>query len=105
MAEATERRLHQELGMAAELEFAFKFQYHATFADLGSESELCHVFVGVSADPVRPNANELDDWRYITRAELDAELASHPERFTPWLQIEWPKLTAWLDAHPEALAI
>ena len=40
------RRLEQELGLAAELEFTFKFEYSARFADLGTEHELCWVYVG-----------------------------------------------------------
>lgn len=100
---ATARRLEQELGMTSELTFAFKFQYHAQYHDLGSERELCHVFVGVSDAEVRPNVNELDAWRYVTIDELTAEIAAHPERFTPWLQIEWPQLVAWLDENPDVL--
>lgn len=92
MEEATQRRLHQELGMHASLEYLYKFEYHATYGDLGSEHELCWVYVGTSAEPVQANPNEVDDWRFVEPAALDRELAEHPERFTPWLLMEWRRL-------------
>ncbi len=92
MAEATQRRLQEELGMACEFQFIYKFQYHARYKDLGSERELCHVFVGQTDAPVRANPTELADWRFVSPDALDNELARHPERFTPWLQMEWRRL-------------
>ncbi|MGH7129641.1 MAG: isopentenyl-diphosphate Delta-isomerase, partial [Planctomycetaceae bacterium] len=79
MAEATQRRLLQELGLECPLEYLYKFQYHAEFGDLGAEHELCHVYVGSTAAPVRPNANEIEGWRFIAPIELDRELATTPE--------------------------
>jgi isopentenyl-diphosphate delta-isomerase len=92
MAEATQRRLHQELGLECPLEYLFRFQYHAEFGDLGAEHELCHVYVGATAAPVRPNANEIEGWRFVTPIELDHELATTPDHFTPWLKLEWQRL-------------
>lgn len=92
MAEATQRRLYQELGLKCSLDYVYKFQYHATFGDRGAEHELCHVYVGVTSAPVRPNANEIEDWRFVTPTELDHELATAPEHFTPWLKLEWQRL-------------
>lgn len=89
---ATGRRLAEELGMRATLEHVYKFQYHARYGELGSERELCHVFVGRSDDTVRANPTEIAAWRWVTPAALDAEMAAHPERFTPWLQMEWQRL-------------
>ncbi len=92
MDEATQRRLHQELGMYASLEYLYKFEYHATYGDLGSEHELCWVYVGTSTEPVHANPNEVDDWRFVEPEALDRELEEHPERFSPWLQMEWRQL-------------
>lgn len=102
MAEATGRRLAQELGMSSELEFVYKFAYHARYGEAGSERELCHVFVGRSADPVRANPTEIAAWRFVTPAALDTEISEHPERFTPWLQMEWQRLRGeFADRLPE----
>ena len=89
---ATERRLHQELGMRCPLRFLFKFEYHADYRGLGAEHELCWVYSGTCTEPVRANATEIEAWRFVTPAELDHEITTHPERFTPWLQLEWERL-------------
>ncbi len=90
--EATQRRLQQELGMACELRYLFKFEYHANYRDLGSEHELCSVYVGRSDAPVCANASEVAAWRFVSCAALDAEIRDAPERFTPWLKLEWQRL-------------
>ncbi len=92
MAVAVERRLRQELGMRARLEFLYKFSYHAAFGELGSERELCWVYAGTSADPVRPNENEIAAWRFVDPDALTAEIEADPDRFTPWLKLEWQRL-------------
>ncbi len=92
MEQATHRRLRQEMGMAAELHFLFKFEYRATFGELGSEHELCSVFAGQSDQPPNPNPTEIAAWRWVSPAELDQEIERHPERFTPWLKMEWRRL-------------
>jgi isopentenyl-diphosphate delta-isomerase len=92
MEEATQRRLAEELGMSSDLRPLFAFEYHARFGDLGSEHELCHVFAGTSDDPVRANATEIAEWRWITPERLDHEMRTRPEIFTPWFALEWPRV-------------
>ena len=93
MDEAVNRRLLQEIGMRSELHFLYKFSYHASCGDAGSEREVCSVFVGRSFDSVRANAHEISDWRWITGDRLDDELSSDPERFTPWFKMEWQQVS------------
>ncbi|TAL92659.1 MAG: isopentenyl-diphosphate Delta-isomerase [Rhodanobacter sp.] len=101
MEQATERRLQQELGMRCPLRFLFKFEYQADYRGLGAEHELCWVYSGICTTPVHANANEIEAWRFVTPAELDREMATDPERFTPWLKLEWqqphrdPAMPAW----------
>jgi isopentenyl-diphosphate delta-isomerase len=94
LAEAVHRRLHEELGMTSDLAFLYKFGYFARFGDLGSERELCSVFIGRSTDPVRANANEVDEWRWISAGDLDVALRDRSDEHTPWLQLEWPEVRA-----------
>jgi len=91
---ATRRRLEQELGMAANFNHLFTFQYHARYLDLGSESEICWVYIGLCDDPPRPNSTEISAVRWITANELDRELREQPEVFTPWSAEEWPRVRA-----------
>ncbi|MEM9384981.1 MAG: isopentenyl-diphosphate Delta-isomerase [Pseudomonadota bacterium] len=92
MAEASVRRLHQELHLNCELHFLYKFIYQASFGSEGAEHELCWVYKGVTDEAPVVNANEIADYRYVTPAELDAEIAAYPERFTPWLMLEWERV-------------
>ena len=89
---AVHRRLEQELGMSAELNFAYKFEYSAPFKELGTEHELCWVYVGqTDAQPV-VNTTEIGDWRWIDQSQLTQELTANPGAFTPWLAMEWARL-------------
>jgi isopentenyl-diphosphate delta-isomerase len=92
IAVAAGRRLQDELHTAAELEFVFKFGYQATFGCLGSENELCHVFLGnVEGEPTA-NESEIEAIRYVSAAELEREFESTPDVFTPWFIMEWQRL-------------
>jgi isopentenyl-diphosphate delta-isomerase len=100
MDDAVRRRLQEELGLSAELEFLFKFQYQAQYDLQGAEHELCWVYAGRSAERPRPNIHEIAAWRYVTPQALLAEIASAPETFTPWFKLEWERL---LRDHPRVL--
>jgi len=101
MSAATERRLLDELNIASSLEFAYKFSYEAGFGDLGSENELCHVFLGKVGASVRANDYEIADIRYVSVGELATELDELPGQFTPWFKMEWQTL---LTEHKGRLA-
>lgn len=92
MDDAVARRLSEEVGLTADLRFKFKFEYRAEFGDAGAEHELCWVYVGETTDVPVINTSEIDASRWVAPADLDRELAEQPERFTPWLRIEWARL-------------
>lgn len=92
LVDAVRRRVFEELGMKSNFDFLFKFIYHAPFGDIGSEREVCSVFIGRSSDPVAANATEVADWRWVTAADLDDALREHAGDYTPWLKLEWPKV-------------
>ena len=106
MITATERRLREELNLEADLRFVYKFRYQAAYGDLGSEHELCHVFLGRIGADVVPNAEEIAAIRFVGADALNAELSERPERFTPWFKLEWDALntqhSAVLDAYSSA---
>lgn len=89
---ATRRRLKDELNIETELEFVYKFSYRAEFGDLGSEHELCHVFLGRLDTSVTANQLEIAALRYLSADALTLELEQAPQRYTPWLKMEWRKL-------------
>ena len=101
MEAAIDRRLMEELGMRCPLKFLFKFRYQAQFDEAGAECELCSVFIGRCTGRVKTNPDEIHDWRWISTAALQVEMAG-PEaaRFTPWFRIEWERV--W-DEHRSAV--
>lgn len=101
MEEAIHRRLWQEVGIEAQLAFLYKFRYQAQYDSSGAEHELCWVYLGTSDEEPRPNRQEIADWRWISPARLDAELAAHPEHFTPWFKMEWARLRGEFAAQLE----
>ena len=89
MEDAVTRRLKQELGFECPLEFLYKFKYQAQFGAIGAEHEYCWVYYGRYDGPVDVNVNEIEAWRWIDVASLERELATTPDRFTPWFKMEW----------------
>lgn len=100
MQTAIDRRLDQELGLSSRLQFLFKFIYQARYNEIGSEHELCWVFLGRSDDSVLVNANEIASWRFVSIPDLNRELVEQPENFTPWMKLEWQRIQ---DEHGEQL--
>lgn len=92
MEAAVQRRCEQELGFRTPLSFLYKFEYHANFQDLGSEHELCSVFVGTFDGEPTVNTTEIQAWRWISPQALSAQLESEPQSFTPWFKLEWHRL-------------
>lgn len=93
MNSAIHRRLWEELSLRMELEFLFKFRYHAQYDRHGAEYELCSVYAGRSGEQPRPNAEEVAAWRYVTPEALQTEIADAPESFTPWFKLEWAHIS------------
>jgi isopentenyl-diphosphate Delta-isomerase len=92
MDSAVRRRLQEELGLWAELEFLFKFEYQVQYDAQGAEHELCWVYAGCSPGRPRANVHEIAAWRYVTPPALQAEIARAPDTFTPWFKFEWPHI-------------
>jgi isopentenyl-diphosphate delta-isomerase len=90
--EAIHRRLAEELGIRSELHFLYKFQYQARFRDVGSENEVCSVYLGVSDDEVRSNDHEIASWRWIAEDQLNEEMRTDAASFTPWFTMEWERV-------------
>ena len=98
--DAAHRRLEQELNLHSALEKIYQFEYKARYKDIGTEHELCTVYVGFSDENVSANANEISDWRWLPPARIDSMLAQEEELITPWFKLEWEVLSR---SHPDIL--
>lgn len=81
------RRLQQEMGIEAELQFLFTFQYHVNLENGLAENELDHVFWGISDAVPEINTLEVSNYKYIRMEDLKADLIKNPESYTEWLKI------------------
>lgn len=89
---AVKRRMHEELGVQPTLQYLYKFQYQAKYQDLGSEHELCYVFIGRLEEEPSINTSEINDWKWVKQNTLTSLLEKNPDDFTPWLKLEWQEL-------------
>ncbi len=92
METAVQRRCEQELGFRTPLKFLYKFEYAAQFGELGTERELCSVFVGNYHGTPKVNETEIQAWRWLPQNELQANLSDPALNYTPWFRLEWQRL-------------
>lgn len=84
---AANRRLREEMNMVCDLCFTFSFTYKAVLADGLTEHEFDHVFFGHSNVLPVPNPEEVQDWKYLSLEQIDAEILSKPDDFTAWFKL------------------
>ena len=84
--EAANRRLKEEMGMVADLEFAFKFQYKCDFDNGLIEHELDHVFIGETNDTPHLNTDEAMAFKWMSIEELETDMKNNPDNYTYWFK-------------------
>ncbi len=89
---AVQRRMQDELGVQCPLTFLYKFEYQASFEDVGAEHEVCSVYRGQYDGPINANETEIADLRFFTPAEVDDKIEIEPDVFTPWFKLEWSRI-------------
>lgn len=95
MLSATTRRLDQELGIKGfRISELYRFEYQASYLDLGSENELCSVLICRSDDDLAINPAEVAAIRWVNMSDLEVEIENHPEQFTHWFKLEVKQLVA-----------
>jgi isopentenyl-diphosphate delta-isomerase len=103
MEQAVARRLGQELGLTADLDYLYRFQYQARYSAAGSENELCSVFLGATDAEPTINVTEIEASQWLSVADLEAQLQDCPEKFPPWFKMEWQSLRTNYSARLAAL--
>ena len=101
IATAATRRLNEELGFTTTLKKVFDFIYRSSFENGLTEFEFDHVFVGQYDDEINPDKHEVNDFCFKTIEEINASLISHPEKYTAWFRIAFPKIEKWMSTQSE----
>ena len=84
---AARRRLKEEMGMEADLQFVFKFMYKAPFDNLLSEHEIDHVFIGKTDQLPVINPEEVASYKYMKPEEIKLDMEQNPQSYTVWFRI------------------
>jgi isopentenyl-diphosphate delta-isomerase len=92
--EAAHRRLQEEMGFDCELQELFQFTYKVKLDHDLWEHEFDHTFRGTYDGEVRPNPDEVDDFRWIARETLLLDVKAHPEQYTAWFKIVLDRVLA-----------
>lgn len=94
------RRLTEELGFTTALTPAFQDRYNLSVGENLVEHEHNHVFVGSADAPrIRPCAEEVAEWTWVSPLVLHDDVATNPDRYTAWFRQLLPPA---LDAAPSS---
>jgi isopentenyl-diphosphate delta-isomerase len=95
---AAEKRLQEEMGFTTSLTKAFDFVYKAPFDNGLTEYEFDHVFTGSYESKIIPDPAEVADYCYMSMSDIKNSLQSHPQKYTAWFKIAFPKMESYLAA-------
>jgi isopentenyl-diphosphate delta-isomerase len=95
LLDAARRRLREEMGFDTELRRVFAFLYSARDEAAGlTEREYDHVLLGRFDGEPRPDPAEIAAVRWMTRDELERDLAARADTYTPWFVDAYARLAA-----------
>ena len=86
LAEASQRRLQEELGIACPLQELTSFVYLHQFGAELYEYEYDHILLGQYAGPLKPNPDEIAEIAWLEITDLAQDLRAQPGRYAPWFE-------------------
>ena len=86
------QRLYEEMGFRTNLDFLFRFQYHALLPNGLIEHEIDHVFAGRYAGEIPFNPDEVAAIRWVAPDALAREMALAPDTFTVWFRLLFERM-------------
>ena len=98
MATAT-KRLQEEMGFTTPLQKAFDFTYKAALGNGLTEHEYDHVFIGYYDGEINPAKDEVKDFCFVSMEGLKIAIQTHPQKYTEWFKIAFPKVEEYLAVH------
>jgi isopentenyl-diphosphate delta-isomerase len=99
--DAAKRRLKEEMGLECELDFVFRFVYHAELDNGLTEHECDHVYVGTSSVAPELNTQETDAFEYVRLERIKTDLADNPEKYTVWFNVCFERVMEYYNKIPE----
>ena len=75
------------MGFSCVFKPLFQHQYWVKYKDVGVENELTTVLLGkYKEQKIKPDKNEVADYRWISLDKLNKEIKKRPEIYTPWFK-------------------
>ncbi|PIJ40466.1 isopentenyl-diphosphate Delta-isomerase [Tatumella sp. OPLPL6] len=96
--QAAERRLEEEMGLKLSLTKLTQTYYNLPVTDGLVEHEFGHIFTGLTDQLPVLNPHEAENYRFASLSEVQQELITSPEQFTPWFKTTFPMLAKQLQA-------
>ena len=93
---AAKRRLKEEMGFECEVKALYHFIYYQPLENGLSEHELDHVYLGHYDEAPNINIEEVEEWNYFSLSEIDEGIQEHPEQYTSWFKLIFPKLKTYI---------
>ena len=97
LPDAVARRLTEELGISCPAREIGSFVYFADFQSV-YEYEYDHVFLGEYSGTIQPDPDEIAETRWMKIEEIQADLRSHPHRYTQWFITAFPMVLKHIQA-------
>ncbi len=95
--DAAHRRMKEEMGIDCPMSAAFEFTYRAEFDNGLVEHEYDHVLIGEYNGVAIPNPEEVEEWAFVSISEIEEGINKHPEKYTEWFKIAFPKVKEYLS--------
>lgn len=92
---AAHRRLKEELGFETPIHKIFDFVYKADMGNGLIEYEFDHVFTGEYEAEINFNREEVMDFCFRSMSDIQNDLTSHPEKYTAWFRLAFPRIEQW----------
>ncbi len=85
--DAAIRRLHEEMGITADLREIGVFSYKSPVGNDLIENEIDHVFIGEINNiiNIKFNPTEIIDYQFLDINQLKQNILDHPDQYTAWL--------------------
>lgn len=99
LADAVQKRMEEELGIPkgnCEPKELFSFNYFSQYDGL-SEYEIDHVFLTDYHGELNPDADEIEELRWVFLEDLCVEMEMNPQNFSTWFLIAAPRVIKYVE--------
>lgn len=90
--DAANRRLYEEMGMSCDLKIKTNFIYKTPFENGLTEHEFDYVLVGNTNQNPHINKEEVENYKWMSIADIKKDIISNPNQYTSWFKIALEKV-------------